>query len=59
MLLVIFQGWWRVTEHPNPEHQAFYNLGWENAINMVLDVIGEMYNEYDQATLEELRQRIV
>jgi hypothetical protein len=31
---------------------------WESAIAMVLDVIGQMYNEYDQATLEELRQRI-
>ena len=32
---------------------------WEAGIAMVLDVIGQMYNEYDQATLEELRQRIV
>ena len=36
-----------------------YDVGWEEAIAMVLDVIGQMYNEYDQATLEELRQRIV
>lgn len=35
------------------------DTGYDIAINMVLDVIGEMYNEYDQATLEELRQRIV
>ena len=40
----------------NPE---MHDIGWEDAINMVLNVIGEMYNEYDQATLEELRQRIV
>ena len=40
----------------NPE---MHDVGWEDAINMVLYVIGEMYNEYDQATLEELRQRIV
>lgn len=33
--------------------------GWHDAIAMVLDVVGEMYNEYDQATLEEMRQRIV
>lgn len=32
---------------------------WESAIAMVIDVIGEMYNDYDKATLEELRQRIV
>jgi hypothetical protein len=35
------------------------DIGYDIAIDMVLDVIGEMYNEYDQATLEELRQRIV
>ena len=40
----------------NPE---MHDVGWEDAINMVLDVIGSMYNDYDQATLEELRQRIV
>lgn len=40
----------------NPE---MYDVGWEEAINMVLDVLGQMYNEYDQVTLEELRQRIV
>jgi hypothetical protein len=42
----------------NPE---MYDVGWEEAINMVLDVVGDMYNsgKYNQATLEELRQRIV
>ena len=35
------------------------DIGYDIAIDMVLNVIGEMYNEYDQATLEELRQRIV
>ena len=50
-----------MSEHPNPEDQAFYNLGWENAIDMVLDVIGEMYNSYNfhNPTLDELEQRIV
>lgn len=38
--------------------QENYDSGWESAIAMVLDVIGEMYNEYDESTLEELRQRI-
>jgi hypothetical protein len=34
---------------------------WEAGVAMVLDVVGVMYNsgKYDQATLEELRQRIV
>ena len=39
--------------------QENYDSGWESAIAMVLDVCGEMYNEYDQATIEELKQRIV
>ena len=33
--------------------------GWYDAIAMVLDVSGQMYNGYDNQTLEELRQRIV
>jgi hypothetical protein len=33
--------------------------GWNDAIKMVLDVSGSMYNEFDNPTLEELRQRIV
>ena len=41
------------------ERAKSIDIGYDIAINMVLDVIGEMYNEYDQATLEELRQRIV
>jgi hypothetical protein len=47
--------------HPNPEEQAFYNLGWENAIDMVLDAISEMQNSMDfhNPTLDELEQRIV
>jgi len=36
-----------------------YLSGWASAIDMVLDVVGKMYNEYDPTTLEELRQRIV
>lgn len=36
-----------------------YMKGWHDAIAMVLDVSGGMYNGYDNQTLEELRQRIV
>ncbi len=36
-----------------------YALGWNECLNMVLDVIGEMYNEFDHTTLDELEQRIV
>ena len=39
--------------------QENYDQGWQEAIDMVLDVCGEMYNEFDKATLDELRQRIV
>lgn len=48
-------------EHPNPEEQQLYNLGWENAIRMVLDTISEMQYTYDwhNPTLDELEQRIV
>jgi hypothetical protein len=41
------------------ERAKSIDIGYDIAIDMVLNVIGEMYNEYDQATLEELRQRIV
>jgi hypothetical protein len=33
--------------------------GWYDAVEMVLNVSGQMYNGYDNPTLEELRQRIV
>jgi hypothetical protein len=39
--------------------QEAHDQGWRNAIAMVLDVCGQMYNEYDQKTLQELEQRIV
>jgi hypothetical protein len=42
----------------NPE---MYDVGWEEAINMVLDVISEMIhgeNLFHNPTLEELEQRI-
>ena len=39
--------------------QENYDQGWQEAIDMVLDVLGLMYDDYDQETLEELRQRIV
>ena len=39
--------------------QENYDQGWQEAIDMVLDVCGLMYDDYDQETLEELRQRIV
>ena len=51
--------------HPNPEDQALYNLGYANAIEMVLSVIDEMCNypdmdnQFDSYTLDELGQRIV
>jgi hypothetical protein len=45
----------QLTELTNLAHMK----GWHDAISMVLDVVGEMYNGYDNTTLEELRQRIV
>ena len=39
--------------------QENYDQGWQEAIDMVLDVLGLMYDDYDQETLEELKQRIV
>ena len=36
-----------------------YLMGYEKAIAMVINVCRSMYNEFDQATLEELEQRIV
>ena len=47
--------------HPDKESQEMYNLGWENAINMVISVVDEMMgnSNYDWSTLEELGQRIV
>jgi hypothetical protein len=45
----------QLTELGNLAHMK----GWHDAITMVLDVVGSMYNGYNQETLEELRQRIV
>jgi hypothetical protein len=45
----------QITELTNLAHMK----GWYDAIQMVLDVSGSMYNGYDNTTLEELRQRIV
>jgi len=36
-----------------------YLMGYEEAITMVINVCRSMYNEFDQATLQELEQRIV
>lgn len=38
-----------------------YNTGWNEAIDMVLDVISEMQDSmnFDTPTLDELEQRIV
>jgi len=36
-----------------------YMQGWHKAIDMVLDVSGNMYNGFDSPTLQELEQRIV
>lgn len=46
---------------PNSESQEAYNLGWENAIKMVISVVDEMMNngDFDWSTLEELGQRII
>jgi hypothetical protein len=45
----------QLTELTNLAHMK----GWHDAVEMVLSVVGEMYNGYDNQTLEELRQRIV
>jgi hypothetical protein len=45
----------QLTELTNLAHMK----GWHDAVTMVLDVVGSMYNGYDNQTLEELRQRIV
>ena len=45
----------QLIELTNLEHMK----GWYDAIAMVLDVSGQMYNGYDNQTLEEMRQRIV
>ena len=47
----------------NPDYDAGYQEGWENAINNVLDISQQMrYNDnlsWNNETLEELEQRIV
>ena len=45
----------------NPDYDAGYQEGWENAINYVLDISQHMRytNPYIGPTLEELEQRIV
>jgi hypothetical protein len=45
----------------NPDYDAGYQEGWENAINYVIDISKEMrYNDlFKGPTLEELEQRIV
>jgi hypothetical protein len=45
----------------NPDYDAGYQEGWENAINYVLDISQQMrYNDrFKGPTLEELEQRIV
>ena len=40
------------------QHES-HRQGWEDAVAMVINVCRSMYNEFDQATLEELEQRIV
>mgnify|MGYP007077654537 CR=1 FL=1 len=45
----------QLTELTNLAHMK----GWYDAIEMVLNVSGSMYNGFDNPTLEELRQRIV
>lgn len=36
-----------------------FDTGWHEAIDMVLDVIDKMKDNFDRHTLEELEQRIV
>ena len=50
-----------MTNTDNPQDKYFYDIGWQEAIDMVIDVIGEMYNSYNfhNPTLDELEQRIV
>ena len=45
----------------NPDYDAGYQEGWENAINYVIDISKEMrYNDlFKGPTLEELEHRIV
>ena len=45
----------------NPDYDAGYQEGWENAINYVLDISQQMrYTDaFKGPTLEELEQRIV
>jgi len=47
----------------NPDYDAGYQEGWENAINNVLDISQQLrYNDnlsWNNETLEELEQRIV
>lgn len=46
----------------NPDYDAGYEEGWQNAINYVIDISKDMkYNRayYDTKTLDELEQRIV
>lgn len=47
----------------NPDYDAGYQEGWENAINYALDISKQMrYNDnlsWHNETLQELEQRIV
>jgi hypothetical protein len=45
----------------NPDYDAGYQEGWENAINYVLDISQQMryIDRFKGPTLEELEQRIV
>lgn len=47
----------------NPDYDAGYQEGWENAINYALDILNHMQyndnNKWHNETLEELGQRIV
>jgi hypothetical protein len=51
----------KCNQHCENDDVCKYNQGYAEAIDMVIDVIGEMYNSYDfhNPTLDELEQRIV
>jgi hypothetical protein len=47
-------------EHGLMAKSELEQIGWEDAINYVLDIIKDMkYTGYSDTTLEELEQRIV
>jgi hypothetical protein len=50
-----------MTNTDNPQDKYIYDIGWLQAIDMVIDVIQKMQDskKFDNLTLDELAQRIV